>query len=74
MGSLEKTELKARAEAKRKHLEGRLAELKANAAKSGSETVEGIESKLDQINEAAKEGWDNLSDSTAEKLNSMLRD
>jgi DNA anti-recombination protein RmuC len=69
-----KQELKNRFEAKRKRLEARLAELKADSAQKRSESAEETQKKLDELNNAVKDGWDNLSDAAAERINKMLRD
>ena len=69
-----KQELKNRVEAKRKHLEAKLAEFKADAAQNQSESSKKTQEKLDELNEAVKDGWDDLSDAAAERINKVLRD
>lgn len=66
-------ELKHRAAAKRKELEARLEELKADTLGAKNDAVDSVKRKLHQIDEAAREGWENLSDATARKMNELLK-
>ena len=66
-------ELKHRATAKRKELEARLENLKADAVGAKNDAVDSLKKKIHQIDEAAREGWDNLSDATARKMNELLK-
>lgn len=66
-------ELKHRAEAKMKHLEGRLRELQADASHTKDEAVRSVKRQLDELKHAAREGWDHLSDATAKKVNELLK-
>lgn len=66
-------ELKHRAAAKRKELEARLESMKADAVGASSDAVESVKRKLRQIDEAAREGWENLSDATTRKINDLLK-
>ena len=66
-------ELKHRAAAKRKELEARLETLKADAAGARGDAMDAVKRKIHQIDEAAREGWENLSDATSRKLNDLLK-
>lgn len=74
MDELKKQELKHRVEAKRKELEADIAKLKADASESGSDALNASRQKLNELNDTAKDGWENMSNATAEKLNDILRD
>lgn len=64
--------LKNRAEAKTKELEARLANLKADAREGASDEIERIRTSLDDLAEAARAGWDNLTESLARRVNTIL--
>jgi len=66
-------ELKHRAQAKRKELEARLHEMQADAHSAKSDAMETIKRKLDDLQDAAREGWDNLSEATAKRVNDALK-
>ncbi len=72
--SASKEELRLRAEAKKKELESRLAEMKADATAAKDDAVKDTQDRLDAIRDAASEGWDNLTDDAAEKINRLLAD
>jgi len=74
MDELKKKELKHRVEAKRKDLEANIAKLKADASGSGSDALDASRRKLSDLNDAVKDGWDNMSNAAAEKVNALLRD
>lgn len=65
-------ELKHRVQARRKELEAKLHEKLADAHAGSSEAAEKIKKQLSELKEATKEGWDNLRDSTVDKLNQWL--
>jgi len=66
------TELKQRAEARMKELEAQLAEFKADAASTSREAADRAELELQTLKQAAQEGWENLKDETAAKVNDVL--
>lgn len=66
-------ELRHRVEARKKELEANLERAKADAQGEVSETVERIQHKLNELNDHLKEGWDNLSDAVADRLNEWLK-
>lgn len=68
----EKEILKDRVEAKRKELEARLSELKADTREGSSEKIKEVREALDDLGAAAKEGWDNLSELAAKRINEIL--
>lgn len=74
MTTANKEELKHRVDARRKQLESRISELKADATRSGSTAMKETKQKLEELNSAAKDGWDNLTDAAAEKINGLLQD
>ena len=66
-------ELKSRVEAKKKHIEARLAEVKAEAHGSKNDTVEKLEEQLATVDSLVRQGWDDLSEKTVDKLNDWLK-
>lgn len=69
----EKEELRSRVEAKKKRLEARIEELKADAGASAREEKRKIDEELKQLSAALQEGWDNLTEDAARKVNDWLR-
>ena len=67
-------ELKDRIEAKRKRLEAKIHELKADGRAESREQADNIEKQLKEITDAIKGGYDNMKESTAETLNKWLKD
>jgi predicted trehalose synthase len=70
----QKDELKDRVEAKKKRLEAQISELKADARSTSREESARLQSKLDALGDSLKEGWDDLSETVAAKLNGWLKD
>ena len=70
----QRKELKDRVEAKRMRLQAKLAELKAEGRKESRETIEQLETKLDELRGMLREGWDRVSEPAAAKLNEWLSD
>ena len=70
----DKKELKDRVEAKRKRLEARISELKADTRAEAREESGKLQRKLEEIKDATSEGWDDLSDKAAARLNKLLKD
>ncbi|MBZ0252772.1 MAG: hypothetical protein K8I02_05470 [Candidatus Methylomirabilis sp.] len=70
----QKDELKDRLLAKKKKLEAKLHEARADARKEGRESAKDIEKKLGEIDKTLKEGWDNLSESVMARINKWLSD
>lgn len=68
----EKQELKDRIDARRKRLEARLTELKADARGDASEARDRIQSRLDELRETYGERADEITESMAAKLNDWL--
>ena len=69
----QRAELKDRIDAKRKRLEARISELKADARSTSREEVANLQSKLDELGESLKDGWDDISEAVAGKLNAWLK-
>lgn len=67
-----KTELKERVEAKRKRVEARLHELKADTAKGSREQAEKLQKELADIKSTISGGYENLKDDSMAKLNTWL--
>lgn len=69
----EKDELRDRIESKRKELESKLYEYRANTREKGRETADEIENRLSELGEMLHTGWENVSDTVAGKLNEWLK-
>lgn len=67
-----KKELKERVEAKRKRVEARVHELKADAAKGGREQAEKLQKELAEIKSTVAGGYEHLKDESVAKLNAWL--
>jgi len=65
-------ELKDRIKAKQRELEARFNELKADSRSEARTEREKVKSRLDELQEAIKDGWDNMSDRVSAKLNEWL--
>ena len=68
-----KTELKDRVMQRKKELEARYHELKADSNAEAREEAGKIKRKLDELQEDVKDGWDKLSDRVTSKLNDWLK-
>lgn len=66
-------ELKHRVLAKRKELEAQLENLRADAAAKESEAKRGIQQRLSELDEAITDGWDDMKESTVDRLNEWLK-
>lgn len=66
-------EMKSRVEAKKKQLEADLAKAKADARGGANDAEKAIKRKLEELNNYLSDGWDNFSESVAEKLNGWLK-
>lgn len=69
----QKDELKNRVEAKQRELQARLSELKANTQQRSREELTRIETKLRELKDVLKEGWEDLSESTTRRINQWLK-
>lgn len=67
-----KEELKDRINVRKHELLARLAELKADVRHEAVETRETISERLHELEEMLEDGWDNLSDAAAAKLDRWL--
>jgi hypothetical protein len=70
--SSEKGELRDRVDAKRKRLEARLLEARAEGRKRARESVEGLQKKLDELGNLLSGGFESLSEDVSAKLNGWL--
>jgi hypothetical protein len=68
-----KDELRNRVEAKKHELEARYLELKADTQERARDERDRVKRKLDELHEAVRDGWDNLSDRVAAKLSDWLK-
>jgi DNA anti-recombination protein RmuC len=66
-------ELKHRVLAKRKELEAQLERVRADAAAKQTEAATEIQQRLSELDAAISEGWEDMKDSTVERLNEWLR-
>ncbi|KAA3636228.1 MAG: hypothetical protein DWP97_03135 [Calditrichaeota bacterium] len=66
-------ELKLRVEAKKKELEQKLAELRANAEGVKNDEMDRIDGQLTDLSSLLSSGWENLTENTANKLNDWLK-
>ncbi len=69
----QKDELKARVKAKRKELEAHLHELEADGRSAANDGAQRVREKLDELSHLLRDGWDDMSESAAAKLNDWLR-
>jgi len=70
----QKNELRSRVEAKRRRLEARVEELKADATAAARKEREEAERELASLRSTLTEGWENVTERVAKKLNEWLRD
>lgn len=68
----EKKELRQRVDAEKKELQARLAQLKVKGTAAANDQAEKIEGELQDLENSLREGWDNLSEKAARKLNDWL--
>ncbi len=71
--SLNTEELKLRVHAKQDELKSKLKTFAADATASASDQKKTTQSKLQELEQHLKDGWDKLSDATAAKLNEWLK-
>lgn len=64
--------LKERVEARVQLLQAKLAELGAKTNVEATDAKVKVQSKLDEISESIKDGWDNLNDAAKERVNRWL--
>lgn len=67
-------ELKDRVEAKRKRIEARIHELKADSAEASRKKIESLQQELNEVTDAIRDGYENLSDKAMAKVNEWLKD
>jgi len=67
-------ELKDRVEAKRKRIEAQIHELKADGREETRKQADELQHKLHEVTDAVKDGYDNLTNAAAEKINQWLKD
>ena len=67
-------ELKDRVEAKKLSLQAKIKELQADARSTSREEAQNLQSKLEALTDSVKDGWDDMSEAVASKLNDWLKD
>ena len=67
-------ELKDRVEAKKLSLQAKIKELQADARSTSREEAQNLQSKLDALTDSVKDGWDDVTETVASKLNDWLKD
>ena len=65
-------ELKDRIKAKKSELESRYSELKADTRSEARVERDSVKSKLEELQEHLRDGWDKLTDTVSAKLNDWL--
>lgn len=68
----EQRELRLRVEAEKKELEARLARLKVEGTAAANDAAESIEKELKELQTYVRDGWDNLTETAAAKLNKWI--
>ena len=66
-------ELKDRVDAKRHEIEGRIAELKADTRNDAREQLLQLQTKLDDLQNMLKLGWEHVTDNAALRINEWLK-
>ena len=67
-------ELKDRVESKKLSLQAKIKELQADARSTSREEAQNLQSKLDALTDSVKDGWDDMTETVASKLNDWLKD
>jgi hypothetical protein len=68
----ERKELRLRIEAEKAALEARVARLRAEGTAAANDAADTIEKELKELKTYVRDGWDNLTDKAAGKLNDWL--
>lgn len=68
-----KSELKDRIEARKKELESKLSELKADTKGEVREKIDYIGKELKNLKDILSDGWDNVNEKISQKLNEWLK-
>jgi DNA anti-recombination protein RmuC len=66
--------LRDRVNAKRKEMEAELLKARADAREQGEKMKGQLEKKLDELNDLLRDGWTNMTEEVASKLNRWLKD
>ena len=74
MDNEQRDELKQRVEAKRKRVEARVHELRADATEESRRKADELEAQLDSVKQSLRDGYENLESAAVEKINSFLKD
>lgn len=69
----QKEELRHRVEARKLEFESRVAKARADAAGTQNEIARKAQAKLDELEKHLKDGWEDLSEEAARKLNEWLQ-
>lgn len=65
-------ELKARISSRKHELQSKLSELVADTRHEAKDMAKSVKTRLSELEETLKDGWDNLTDATVERLNNWL--
>lgn len=71
--SLQGQELKQRIASKRKQVEARIHELKADGTEESRQKAEALREKLNDVSNHVRDGYENLKEGTIAKLNEWLK-
>lgn len=66
-------ELKHRVQARRKELEARLEQARADAHGRAGDAVDEVRARLQELERTIKDGWESLGDEAVARLNDWLR-
>ena len=69
----EKDKLRDNVEARRKELQAHLAKLRADTRTAAADEKKRIQNKLSELDNALRDGWEHLTESTAAQLNRWLK-
>ena len=68
----QKEEFKTRVEAKLQQVKADLVQAKADAQGARNDQVAKLEAKLEKANETLRDGWENVTEDVAARLNKLL--
>lgn len=68
-----KSELRDRIEARKKDIQSKVAALKADTKGAWRENIERLEKERASVEELIKDGWENVTEAVAKKLNDWLK-
>ena len=66
--------MKTQIEGATEQLQAKIKELQADARSTSREEAQNLEAKLDALADSVKDGWDDVTEAVAKKLNDWLKD